>query len=165
MHQYLAVTLFTSALMASQASIASTVFRCTDSDGQVTFSQQGCPDGTDRQRQQAYNPTPSTGKATKMASTKPRETRKAKHPNEERLTIVAERHDGCGNRVTGSDRRSAIIAQRILAGMTRADVESALGRPDNVASSNGRVRYRYTDNDGGTRTITFDEGGCVTGKR
>ncbi|UVO17115.1 DUF4124 domain-containing protein [Stutzerimonas stutzeri] len=165
MHSPLSATLFAFAILISQAPAAATVFRCTDEAGRITYAQQGCPGGSDIQKQQAYNPTPGSGKAVKMATTNPRSTRKATPPPTDQLTIVAERHDGCGNLLSGGERREAIIKQRILSGMTRSDVESALGRPSSVVSTNGRTRYRYEKSEGRVRTVTFDEKGCVTGKR
>ncbi|MGE4407576.1 DUF4124 domain-containing protein [Pseudomonas sp.] len=152
-------------LLAGPAHSAS-VFRCIDEQGHVTFSQQGCPSEQDQQRQQAANPTPSSGKAVPMAKPKPKPARSGKRKKEEdSLTVVAEQDDGCGNRVTGRERRSAIISQNIRAGMTRRDVESALGRPEQVTSSNGRTRLRFRDIGGQVRTVNFDENGCVLGKR
>jgi hypothetical protein len=49
--------------------------------------------------------------------------------------------------------------------MTRADVESILGKPDRVSSQNGQTRYRYRDRQGNSRSVSFDEAGCVKGKR
>lgn len=166
MHSPLSATLFTITVLISQTSAAATVFRCTDATGRITYTQQGCPSDTNIQKQQAYNPTPGSGKAVRMASTNPtRNPHKASPPSTHQLTIVAERHDGCGNRISGGERRDAIIKQRILSGMTRSDVESALGRPNSVVSINGRTRYRYEKSEGRGRTVTFDENGCVTGKR
>ncbi|MCQ4326266.1 hypothetical protein CXK94_20815 [Stutzerimonas stutzeri] len=149
-------------LLAAPAHSAS-VFRCIDEQGHVTFSQQGCPSEQNQQRQQAANPTPSSGKAVPMA--KPKPARSGKRKEEDSLTVVAEQDDGCGNQVTGRERRSAIISQNIRAGMTRRDVESALGRPEQITSSNGRTRLRFRDTGGQVRTVSFDENGCVQGKR
>ncbi|EIK51449.1 hypothetical protein YO5_00785 [Stutzerimonas stutzeri TS44] len=164
MHHSLPSALFAMSLLFSQAPAAATVFRCTDAAGRITYTQQGCPGGTDTQKQQAHNPTPGSGKATRMATTTPRTPHKSTPTRTDALTVVAQQHDGCGNRVTGSERRNAIIRQRILSGMTRSDVESALGRPTSVVSTNGRTRYRYESIEGRTRTVTFDENDCVTGK-
>ena len=67
--------------------------------------------------------------------------------------------------MTVSERRSAIISKSIRAGMTRSDVESALGRPESTTSTNGRDRLRFRDGKGQVRTVSFDEHGCVLGKR
>ncbi|MGK8942395.1 DUF4124 domain-containing protein [Stutzerimonas balearica] len=150
-------------LLAPISTHASNVFRCVDAQGHVTFSQQGCPQDQSLQRQQAFNPTPGSGKAVPMA--KPATSKNDERKRSDSLTIVAEQDDGCGNRVTGSERRSAIISQDIRAGMTRSDVESALGRPESVTSSNGRARLRFRSISGQVRTVSFDENGCVLGRR
>lgn len=149
-------------LIAAPAFPAS-VFRCVDQSGHVTFSQQGCPETQHQQRQQTANPTPGSGKAVLMAP--PRSKSDAARSGNAGLAIVAEKDDGCGNRVNGSARRSAIISKQIRTGMTRRDVESALGRPENVTSNNGRDRLRFRDSSGQVRTVSFDEHGCVQGKR
>ncbi|MNG30729.1 hypothetical protein D3C84_1164050 [compost metagenome] len=79
--------------------------------------------------------------------------------------MLGEKQDGCGNRITSSERRSAIIRQQVRTGMTQDDVESSLGKPDKVSSQDGQTRYQYTDRDGNRRQVTFDEAGCVKGKR
>lgn len=85
--------------------------------------------------------------------------------NNTQLTVVGEQDDGCGNRITGSARRNAMINQQILPGMTRADIESSLGTPDTITNRNGQAQYRYSGDKGRTKTVTFDEYGCVRGKR
>ncbi len=151
-----------SLLLLANPAFSASVFRCVDEQGHVTFSQQGCPAEQSQQRQRASNPTPSSGKAVPMASaTASRATRK----RSDELAIVAEKDDGCGNKVTGSDRRSAIIGRNIRSGMTRSDVESALGKPESITSSNGRDRLRFRDSSGQVRTVSFDEHGCVLGRR
>ena len=49
--------------------------------------------------------------------------------------------------------------------MTQRDVESLLGRPDKVTHNNGELRYVYNQKKGRSNTVTFDENGCVKGKR
>lgn len=158
-----ALFLGASLLLAATPALSASVFRCTDQSGHVTFSQQGCPEEQNQHRQSATSPTPGSGKAVPMA--RPRIGSDANRKAHDTLAIVAEKEDGCGNRVTGSDRRSAIIRKQIRAGMTRSDVESALGRPESVTSSNGRDRLRFRDSSGQVRTVTFDEHGCVLGRR
>ena len=48
--------------------------------------------------------------------------------------------------------------------MSRADVESSLGKPDTITEQNGKTRYVYQVKKGNKRNINFDEAGCVTGK-
>jgi len=58
-----------------------------------------------------------------------------------------------------------MIRQQVRSGMTQADVESALGEPDKITSQDGNTRYHYADRQGNKRQVTFDEAGCVKGKR
>ncbi len=156
-----ALFICTGLLLLANPAFSAMVYRCTDQSGHVTFSQQGCPEDQHQHRQKAVSPTPSSGKAVPMAVPRKRATRR----EAEGLEIVAQKEDGCGNRVTGSERRSAIISKQIRAGMTRSDVESALGSPESVTSNNGKTRLRFRDSGGQLRTVSFDEHGCVTGGR
>ncbi|MDN6858016.1 outer membrane protein assembly factor BamE [Pseudomonas sp. CAN2814] len=151
---------------------AATVFRCTAADGGVLFSQYGCPVERRQEIQQADNPTPGGSESVPMATPRAPAAAKAasarskgKEIEQEAVVVVGEQQNGCGNRVTGSARRKAIIEGRIRTGMTRSDVESALGRPDRTSQHNDTLRYHYeADKKHGARTVTFDEDGCVMGK-
>lgn len=143
---------------------AATVFRCEDQQGRVTFTLQGCPQEQSQQLQTADNPTPGTGKPVPMATTRQAQ-RSDKEKAAKEIVVVAEHQDGCGNQLSASARRKAIVQQQMRSGMTKADVESALGRPDKVNSQNGQTRYQYNDRNGRTRSVTFDENGCVSSKR
>ena len=151
-------------LLTATPTLATSVYRCANEAGKLTFTRQGCPADQTAQILEASNPTPSSGKAVRLA--KPSAQRKSLNGETTRqLTVVGEQNDGCGNRVTGSARRRAMISQQILPGMTRNDIDSALGTPDSVTSRNGQVQYRYISDKGRTRTISFDEHGCTRGKR
>jgi hypothetical protein len=151
-------------LLAPPPLLASTVFRCEDSSGHITFTLRGCPSEQDQQLQDAHSPTPGSGKPVPLAKIR-KSSRAAPKNNSRELVVVGEPQDGCGNRVTGRARRTAMIKQQIRSGMTRADVESILGKPDRVSSQNGQTRYRYRDRQGNSRSVSFDEAGCVKGKR
>jgi hypothetical protein len=143
--------------------IGSTVFRCEDATGHITFTRQGCPDEHNQSLQQAYNPKPGSGKPVPLA--KPRkEPRESKKRDETELTVIGAKLDGCGNHLTSSERRAAIIKQQIRLGMSRADVESSLGKPDKITEQNGQARYVYLGKKGNKRNVNFDEAGCVKGK-
>jgi hypothetical protein len=144
--------------------LASTVFRCEDANGHITFTLQGCPAEQAQYMQDAYNPTPGNGSPTLLA--KPGKlTRDQASAKTSRLVVVGETQDGCGNLITGSERRTAMIKQQIRSGMSRNDVESSLGTPDKISSQNGQARYHYRDQQGNSRQVSFDEAGCVKGKR
>ena len=165
MHGLFRPILYVLLLYPCSNALAATVQRCEDPNGHPTFTLQGCPGEQQPQLQQADNPTPGNSKAIPLAkpSKQKRSTRKSKAAN--KLVIVGERQDGCGNQLSNSERRSAIIGQRIRAGMTQKDVESALGKPDKISSQNGQMRYQYRDEKGNSRQVSFDESGCVRSKR
>ena len=145
---------------------AATVFRCEDNSGHITFTLHGCPTDQALEVQSAENLTPGFDKPVAMALPNKRTTTKTGKPGPAReLTVVAEQQDGCGNRVIGKQRRTAIIQQQILAGMTQSDVESALGKPDTLSMVNGETQYLYTADNGTRRKVSFDQSGCVKSKR
>lgn len=144
---------------------ASTVFRCEDAGGKITYTRHGCPVTADQQLQEAFNPTPGKGKPVPLAKAKKEKRSKSKTDKRSQPLVVGQKDDGCGNRVTGRERRKAIVQQQAKSGMTQADVESSLGTPDKITRQNGETRYHYVDNEGNRRQVTFDEGGCVKGKR
>jgi len=144
---------------------ASTVFRCEDDKGHVTYTLHGCPEKTSQDLQEAYNPTPGKGKAVPLAkSQKTQAKAKDKKKDDEQLVVVGTKQDGCGNKLTSSERRRAVIRQQIRGGLTQRDVESSLGEPDKVTSNDGQTRYHYAYDNGNKRQVTFDEYGCVKEK-
>ena len=160
-----------STLLLLPTSEAAMVFRCTSAGGKVLFSQYGCPGDQHQDQQEAFNATPGSGEPVPLANPKPAaQPRAAARGKDQKIdnevVVVGEQQNGCGNRVTGAARRKAIIEGRIRTGMTRSDVESALGRPDKVSQHNGTLRYHYeADKKRGARSVTFDEDGCVAGKQ
>lgn len=145
---------------------ASNVFRCEDETGHVTFTRHGCASSQQQQIQNTHNPRPGSGAAVPLAT--PRVDNKAARAsgNERTLTIVGGRQDGCENTVTGNARREAIIRKQIRAGMTRSDVESALGKPERISKRNGQTTYHYASkHNSERRTVVFDQNDCVAGKR
>ena len=148
-------------LLPIRDSSASSVFRCVDGTGHVTFTRHGCPSDQQQHLQDARNHTPSSGKVIPLANP---DRRKATAPaGAAELVIVGQRDDGCGNLLSSSEKRQAIIRKEIRAGLSRADVESSLGKPDRVTSSNGQQRYhnREKRKGGSSRQISFDAAGCV----
>lgn len=158
----------TTLLYSSQPALASTVFRCEDANGHITYTRSGCPQDTHTALQSADNQTPGQGKPTPLAKASKKQSSKSSKSdkdNEMQVLVTGGKQDGCGNRVTGSERRNAIIRQQIRSGMTQSDVESSLGKPDKVTTQDGLTRYQYADTDGNRRQVTFDESGCVKSKR
>lgn len=80
------------------------------------------------------------------------------------LTVVGQQDDGCGNLLSSRERRVAILQRQVRTGMTRADVESALGSPNRIKTSNGRSTYQYRNGKQQTLAVSFDERGCVSSR-
>lgn len=168
MHGLLKVICCAISLLTATSSLqAADVFRCKDSRGHITFTQNGCPSDQLQQLQSAVNPSPGNAMPVAMASVpqRPKNQQNQHKEPRERLTVVAEKQDGCGNQLVGSQRRTAIIRKQIQPGMTMQDVESSLGKPDEKAIRNGQTQYTYQDNNGTTRQVRFDHKGCVKSKR
>ena len=148
--------------LASQAS-ATTVQRCENADGHVTFTSQGCAPQETLRIQNVANPAPSGVKAASSKSSTLKIFR-AKSAKEEPV-IVGQPDDVCASLLSAKERRQAIINQRIVPGMSQQEVESALGKPDKISIRNATTSYRYNAKKGRSAQIVFDEKGCVTGKR
>ncbi|MCF7536490.1 DUF4124 domain-containing protein [Pseudomonas petrae] len=140
---------------------ATTVNRCQDQSGSVTFTTLSCPSGQ-ATTPQGINP------ASGMSVAPPPPASKVDTPQDRKsreVVVVGQRDDGCGNILSAEQRRKAIINQQTPTGMTKRDVESLLGRPDKIISRNAEVRYVYDEKKGRSRQVSFDEHGCVKGKR
>jgi hypothetical protein len=154
-------------LCLTLTSHATTVQRCEDSTGHITFTSLGCPAGQQMQAQKAFNAAPGSHipllpPANHLEDAVPRSGPGRNRPTA--ITVVGTREDGCGNRLTAEQRRRAIINQRTLPGMNRSEVESALGKPDKITSRNGETRYIYKEKKGRSSQVTFDANDCVKGK-
>lgn len=137
---------------------ATTVLRCEDAQGRITYSQHGCPSDQLQQLQDAHNPRPSgSGPTTQMTSA----TLRQALAGEFKSQGIGQKDDGCGNQLDSRSRRESVIKGKIRAGMTRADVESALGKPERVSGQNGTLRFHYQAKNGRSQQVTFDENGCV----
>lgn len=154
--------LFISLLLFSSLDAgATTVNRCQDQSGSVTFTTLSCPSG---QAKTPQDINPASG----MTFTAPSPASKAhamRAPKSREVVVVGQRDDGCGNILSAEQRRKAIINQQTPTGMSKRDVESLLGRPDKIISRNAEVRYVYEEKKGRSRQVSFDEHGCVKGKR
>ncbi|OHC12468.1 MAG: hypothetical protein A2002_01050 [Pseudomonadales bacterium GWC1_66_9] len=153
-------------LCSSPPLVAAPVYRCAAPGGHISFTHHGCPAGQQQQLQSAFNATPGMGGSPTPMASEPRDRapRTARQDKPQEPTIVGQQDDGCGNQITGRERREAMIQKEVRSGMPRADVESALGKPDRISRRNGRTSYHYRDNAGNTRQIDFDEHNCVSAK-
>ncbi|TDV63334.1 cell envelope protein SmpA [Pseudomonas sp. LP_7_YM] len=136
---------------------ATTVNRCEDALGAITFTTLSCPSGHARTPHSVNNALVGTIAPSSAAA------ESLKKPLKPELVVIGQRDDGCGNILSAEQRRKAIINQQTPAGMTSRDVESLLGKPDKVIGRNAELRFLYEEKKGRSRQIQFDEHGCVKG--
>lgn len=153
-------------LLCPAPALASSVFRCEDANGHVTFTKHGCTENQQQQVQRAHNPRPGSGAAVPLATPQSARSETRADNRKNTLTVVGGQQDGCDNTVTGNARREAIIRKQVRAGMTRSDVESALGKPERISKRNSQTTYHYASkHNSERRTVVFDQNDCVAGKR
>ncbi|AWY40796.1 cell envelope protein SmpA [Pseudomonas putida] len=154
--------LFITALLFPSWSIATTIHRCEAANGQITFTTLSCAIGESYSRQELQTFTPSNMTAL-MPEAEPRNTPVRTIKRREPV-VAGQTEDKCGNLISAAERRAAIMSKRIIAGMSPQDVESALGKPDQISIRNSSTRYRYDSKRGRSAQIEFDERGCTKGK-
>jgi hypothetical protein len=142
---------------------ATTIHRCEASNGRLTFTTLSCAASESRSIQEVRTHTPTNQLTALMPEPETRHTSGTNNKRNE-PTIVGKSEDGCANRLSARERREAIINQRVVAGMSQQDVESALGKPDKISIRNSSTSYRYETKRGRSAHIEFDERGCTKGK-
>lgn len=149
-------------LCPSPEARAATVHRCEAADGGITFTTLSCTAGEHLSLQEVRTFIPGSTIALMPEA----HTRKSSGMNINRRepTVVGQSEDNCGNLINARERRAAIINQRIIAGMSVQDVESALGKPDKISIRNSATTYRYDNQRGRTAHVEFDEQGCTREK-
>ncbi|MFC5697424.1 DUF4124 domain-containing protein [Pseudomonas sp. GCM10022186] len=146
---------------------AAQVFRCSDEDGNLSFNQHGCPPGSRMEEQRTRTPNLLDSEPIRRETSTEHIPISSKGSPElpREVVVTGERDVVCGGLISRQERRQAIIRKQIRSGMTRTDVESALGKPDRISSRNGRVSYHYKPKRGASHQVTFDEEGCVKAGR
>jgi len=142
--------------------LAATVHRCEAANGRITFTTLSCAAGDSLSLQDVRTFTPGSTVAL-MPEADTLETSRMKFKRRE-PTVVGQTEDKCGNVIDARERREAIINQRVVAGMSQQDVESALGKPDKITVRNSTTSYRYDTKRGRSAHVEFDEKGCTQGK-
>jgi len=142
--------------------LATTIARCEAANGRITFTTLSCASGDSLSLQDVRTFTPGSTMEL-MPRAESRETSGMKIKRRE-PTIVGRTEDKCGNLIDPRERREAIINQRVVAGMSQQDVESAFGKPDKISIRNSVTSYRYDNQRGRSALVEFDEKGCTKGK-
>ncbi|MGB8921508.1 MAG: cell envelope protein SmpA [Pseudomonas sp.] len=144
------------------AGAATTLHRCEAPDGRITFTSLSCASDELLSVQEVHPYSPGSVVAI-MPEHNHEETSSMKARSRE-PSIIGRMQDKCGNLIDARQRREAIINQRVIAGMSQQDVESALGKPDKVNIRTSTTSYRYDLKRGRSAQVDFDEKGCVKGK-
>ncbi|MGU3345665.1 cell envelope protein SmpA [Pseudomonas monsensis] len=156
------IFVLTSLLCLPPAGAATTLHRCEAVDGSITFTSMSCANGEQRSVQEVHPYLPGSVIAV-IPEHDHEETSGMKNRRRE-PGVVGTAVDQCGNLISARQRREAIINQRVIAGMSQEDVESALGKPDKVNVRTSTTSYRYDLKRGRSAQVDFDERGCVKGK-
>jgi hypothetical protein len=154
--------ILTTLLCLPSWALCATIHRCEASDGRITFTTLSCKDEESLSLQTVSPFMPGTTVAI-IPEARTREMSGA-HAKRREPTVVGQLEDKCGNLIDAKQRREAIINQRVIAGMSQRDVESALGKPDKISIRNSATSYRYNLKRGRSAQVEFDEKGCVKGK-
>ncbi|MBK5513412.1 cell envelope protein SmpA [Pseudomonas sp. TH15] len=141
---------------------ATTLHRCEAADGSITFTSMSCSHGERLSKQEVHPYSPGSVVAVMPEANHEKTSGMNIQGREPGIVGVAEHL--CGNLIDAKQRREAIINQRVVAGMTQQDVESALGKPDKISIRNSATSYRYDLKRGRSAHVEFDEKGCVKGK-
>ncbi|WP_025112915.1 hypothetical protein [Pseudomonas sp. H1h] len=162
MHSTTTGFLLITLLCLPPAGAATTLHRCEAPGGRITFTSLSCASDEQLSVQQVHPYSPGSVVAI-MPEHDHEETSGMKTRGRE-PGIVGRMQDKCGNLIDARQRREAIINQRVIAGMSQQDVESALGKPDKVNIRTSTTSYRYDLKRGRSAQVDFDEKGCVKGK-
>ncbi|MCW8275542.1 cell envelope protein SmpA [Pseudomonas sp. PCH199] len=150
-------------LLSSPWALATTIHRCEAANGHITFTTLSCTAGESLTPQEVRPFTPGSTMTALMPEAEARKTSSTKTTRRD-PTVAGTAEDRCGNLISAGERREAIINQRIIAGMSQQDVESALGKPDKISIRNSSTSYRYETKRGRSAHVEFDERGCMKGK-
>lgn len=155
--------LMLSTLLCLPASGGATTFhRCEAPDGSLTFTTMSCASNEQLSLQEVRPYSP--GSTVALIPEARHEEMSGMNIRKREMAVVGRTQDKCGDLIDARQKREAIINQRIIAGMSQQDVESALGKPDKISIRNSSTSYRYDLKRGRSAQIDFDEKGCVTGK-
>jgi hypothetical protein len=149
-------------LCLPSSALATTIHRCEASNGHITFTTMSCAAGERFEHQLVRPFTPGSVVAI-LPDAYYQETEDTSTKRTE-LTVIGQPEEKCANGIDAKQRREAIINQRVVAGMSQQDVESALGKPNKISIRNSATRYHYEPKRGRSANVEFDEKGCVKGK-
>jgi len=143
-------------LSSQLLSAATQVYKCTANNGAVIFNDSGCPSDTLQDVHELHAPMIIPGltqRSIKQALSTP-------DKKTVRVTVVADNNHPCGA-FDQTQRRSHLIRKQVTSGMSQAEVDSMFGKPLSQRSHNGKISATYRSSKNKTRSVRFDEHGCV----
>ena len=158
MRKVLALTLLLHHLDIPPAFAASQVYKCTTTQGAITFTDNACP-GDAEQSVQALQ-QPMLIKALPRHLIERTQGKSSTAQRTTRVTVVGEQAHPCGTYDVQA-RRTAMVRKQVKSGMSQTDVESMFGKPLKQDISNGVLTATYRSGKGQKRSVRFDEHGCV----
>ena len=155
------------ALIIVQHASAETVFKCVDAQGRITFTARAnCPVQSSLDDVvSAHNTRPSGSEAgTQMARPRtPRQTSR-QTPKAYAATQSAGHATGdCSTGLSDSELRTAKVRGEITPGMSRNDVESMMGKPNNDGARGAGSSVYWNDRYLNYTAVSYDRNGCVRG--
>ena len=156
MRKYFLLCVVLSSCHSQLLSAATQVYKCTANDGGVTFSDRGCSANAVQDTHELTSPM--TIPALSQSAIEDTLSPHKKTPV--RVTVVADNNHPCGA-FNQTQRRSDLVRKQIKSGMSLAEVNSMFGKPLTQRNHNGKISATYTSGKNKTRSVRFDEHGCV----
>jgi len=143
-------------LHCQTAHTATQVYKCTASNGSVTFSDSGCPSDSHQATHDLESPMtiPALPKHT-IEQTLSKQQRRST-----RVTVIGDEPKPCGV-FDSTERRTQLIRKQVKSGMSRAEVDSMFGKPLKQRSHNGIISATYRSAKNQQRSVRFNQHGCV----
>lgn len=156
MRKYFYACLILSICHCYTANAASHVYKCTASDGAVSFSDTGCAQDSEQDTHTLEAPMSIPG----LSKSTIRQVMSKQQPKLTRVTVIADSAPPCGD-FDPTQRRTDLVRKQVKSGMSQAEVESMFGKPLTQRSHNGIISATYRSAKGKQRSIRFDQHGCV----
>lgn len=151
MQKYFYIGLILSSCHISALNAASQIYKCTASNGAITFSDRDCPDTSTRSIHTLAQPI-TIPALPANANQQP-----AQHT---RVTIIADDKHPCGT-FDPTERRTHLVRKQVTSGMSQAEVESMFGKPLTQSNHNGVIHATYRSAKNQKRSVRFSQKGCV----
>lgn len=137
-------------------SFATQIYKCTTAQGTIIFSDAVCP--SDAQRELYQLETPMTIPALSQSSIQ--QSLRQPPRQQTRVTVISDDNSPCGT-FDPTERRTHLVRKQVTSGMSQAEVESMYGKPLSERRHNGSIHATYRSSRGQTRSVRFNEHGCV----